>query len=219
VNWVSLGTTTLVLTNPRLGIITGASPDGFPNADVAWAEVIAQSIPAAPRLKIGNTSLNFSTIPGVNPANQIVTVSNSASGTLNWNTMVTGAGLNWLSAGPESGTNNGSVTAGVTASGLGLGSYNRQIIFSAAGASNSPQTVNVTLTLSKFELSKLGLNGSGMLSFEVGGASNLSFSVQASTNLLNWSSVPYVLNPDGTVTILGESQTNYLERYYRGVVP
>jgi regulation of enolase protein 1 (concanavalin A-like superfamily) len=38
-NWVSLGSVIQTLTNPRLGIFTGASPGGFPNADLQWAEV------------------------------------------------------------------------------------------------------------------------------------------------------------------------------------
>jgi hypothetical protein len=39
-SWITLGSVTQVLTNPRLAIVVGASPGGFPNADLYWLEVI-----------------------------------------------------------------------------------------------------------------------------------------------------------------------------------
>jgi regulation of enolase protein 1 (concanavalin A-like superfamily) len=38
--WTSLGSVIQSLSNPRLAIFVGASPSGFPNADLAWAEVV-----------------------------------------------------------------------------------------------------------------------------------------------------------------------------------
>jgi hypothetical protein len=40
-NWVSLGSAAQTVNNPRLGIFVGSSPGGYPNADLAWAEVVA----------------------------------------------------------------------------------------------------------------------------------------------------------------------------------
>ena len=42
--WISLGSVTQALQNPRLAIVVGASPGGTPNADLAWAEVIGTSV-------------------------------------------------------------------------------------------------------------------------------------------------------------------------------
>jgi hypothetical protein len=49
-NWVTVGTVTQTLNNPRLGLVTASSPSGFPNADFAWAEVAALSS-AGPALR------------------------------------------------------------------------------------------------------------------------------------------------------------------------
>jgi hypothetical protein len=40
VDWTSLGSVVQSLSHPRLGIFVGTSPSAFPNADVAWAEVL-----------------------------------------------------------------------------------------------------------------------------------------------------------------------------------
>jgi regulation of enolase protein 1 (concanavalin A-like superfamily) len=40
VSWVSLGSVTQALNNPSLGIVVGASPGGYPNADMVWAEIV-----------------------------------------------------------------------------------------------------------------------------------------------------------------------------------
>jgi regulation of enolase protein 1 (concanavalin A-like superfamily) len=37
--WISLGGVVQTINNPRLAIFVGASPSGFPNADLSWAEV------------------------------------------------------------------------------------------------------------------------------------------------------------------------------------
>ncbi|WP_373498963.1 hypothetical protein, partial [Desulfococcus sp.] len=39
-NWISPGSVVQSLNNPRLAIFAGASPGGFPNAILEWAEVI-----------------------------------------------------------------------------------------------------------------------------------------------------------------------------------
>jgi len=40
-NWVFLGSVTQALNSPSLGIVVGASPGGFPNADLIWVETVA----------------------------------------------------------------------------------------------------------------------------------------------------------------------------------
>jgi hypothetical protein len=48
---------------------------------------------------------------------------------------------------PAVGTNNGTLTLSAATAALAAGVYNRALIVSANGASNSPQTINVTLTI------------------------------------------------------------------------
>src|SRR5581483_6616891 len=47
----------------------------------------------------------------------------------------------------SAGTNTGSLTFMAAASALSAGTYNRSAILTAAGASNSPRTINVSLTI------------------------------------------------------------------------
>ena len=41
VNWVTMGRVTQNLSQPRLAIFMGGSASGFPNADLAWVEIIS----------------------------------------------------------------------------------------------------------------------------------------------------------------------------------
>ena len=53
------------LNNPRLGIIVGSSSAGFPNADIAWAEIVAVTppLPAEPSgLSISDVTSNNVTL-------------------------------------------------------------------------------------------------------------------------------------------------------------
>jgi hypothetical protein len=52
--WVSLGSLAITLNNPRLGIFVGSSPGGLPNADYAWAEILAPLGSPVPALSLAN---------------------------------------------------------------------------------------------------------------------------------------------------------------------
>jgi hypothetical protein len=100
----------------------------------------------SPTISRSPSSLTFTaTQGGANPASQNVSITNSGSGTLSW---TVSDNVNWLSLSPTSGTGNGSVAASVNISGLAAGTYNGTITISATGATNTPQTVPVTLTVS-----------------------------------------------------------------------
>ncbi|MCP5045940.1 MAG: BACON domain-containing protein, partial [bacterium] len=73
---------------------------------------------------------------------QTVAITNSGSGTLNW---TAASGSSWLGISPGSGTDSGIITVSVNASGLSAGTYTGSITVSSANASNSPQTIAVTL--------------------------------------------------------------------------
>jgi len=110
-----------------------------------------------PSLALTKNALTFGGVPGgSNPPSQQVTVSNSGAGTLNW---TASSGASWLGVSPASGTNTGTLTISVNLSGLAQGTYTGTITVSAAGASNSPQPIGVTLVVSP---AKLGVSPTSM---------------------------------------------------------
>ncbi len=102
-----------------------------------------------PRISVNPSRLSFQAFTtGSNPASQNLSISNSGEGTLNYS-IDWDAG--WLSVSPNSGTSGGAVrqhTASVNKSGLSAGTYRDTIRVSDPNASNSPYTVDVTLTIS-----------------------------------------------------------------------
>jgi fibronectin type 3 domain-containing protein len=74
-----------------------------------------------------------------------VTITNSGTGTLSW---TASDNASWLTLSPASGTGSGSLTASINTAGLAAGSYSGTITIAASGATNTPQTVAVSLTVS-----------------------------------------------------------------------
>ena len=100
---------------------------------------------ASPTIGLSPTSLSFTgTQGGTNPAAKTVSITNTGGGTLSWTVGDNGA---WLSLSPASGTAPGSATASVNTAGLAAGTYNATITATATGATNTPQAVAVTLTV------------------------------------------------------------------------
>jgi len=82
-----------------------------------------------------------------NPPNQTLDLWNCGDGTVNWG-VSDNAG--WLTLSPTSGSSTGerdSVTLSVDKSGMSTGSYTATITISAPGATNSPQTIPVSLNI------------------------------------------------------------------------
>ena len=148
-SWVSLGSVTHALQNPRLVVFVGASPGGFPNADLAWAEVAtgAESPGGALTLYPGN--LVFSASEGtVNPEVQTVNVIYGVPSVVYW---ALTADAPWINVSPPVGAaaqgSPGSFTISVDPAGLAPGVHTGKITINAPGANNSPQTVNVNLVV------------------------------------------------------------------------
>jgi hypothetical protein len=100
---------------------------------------------ATPALSISTNSLTFSGVAGgSNPAAQVVNISNTGGGTLNWTASNTES---WLIPSAASGSAPAALSIGVVNSGLSPGTYSDTITINAPGASNSPQMVAVTLNL------------------------------------------------------------------------
>lgn len=99
---------------------------------------------APPAIQLSVSNLAFSgTAGGANPAPKTFSISNTGEGTLAWTASDTAA---WLTLLPGSGTNTGTVTASIAASGLAAGTYSTTVTVSALGA--AAKTIPVTLTIS-----------------------------------------------------------------------
>ncbi|MHC4157909.1 MAG: GLUG motif-containing protein [Planctomycetota bacterium] len=101
-----------------------------------------------PDLQISQTYFDFTAYEGgANPNDQILTITNTGGGTLNW--QVT-KDCNWLSAEPNSGSSTGEAddaNLSIDITGLTGGIYNCQLTVSDPNASNSPQFVDVNLVI------------------------------------------------------------------------
>ena len=95
-------------------------------------------------IHLNKTKLNFCGLGGIWTSSQPVIVSNSGGGTLVW---TAASNQSWLTVAPASGTGTGILIVSVNALGLAAGTYPGTITVSDANASNSPQTISVTLTV------------------------------------------------------------------------
>ena len=133
---LSVGTHSGIIT------ITGSGAANSPQIVTVTFDITAAPTPT---IGLSATSLSFSAVQGgSNPANRTITISNSGSGTLNW---TASESATWLSVSPASGTGAGTITISVNISGLTAGSYSAPITIVATGATNTPQTVTVSLTV------------------------------------------------------------------------
>ena len=102
-----------------------------------------------PTIARSPTGLVASVAQGRNAPNQSFQVWNSGTGTLNYSVS---DGSGWLSVSPTSGSSTGpgnkkGHTASFATSGLPAGTYSGTITITSGGASNSPQTIGVSLTV------------------------------------------------------------------------
>lgn len=102
-----------------------------------------------PSILLNPVSLSFSgTAGGAAPLAQTINLTNPTGGTLTW--MLTES-VSWLGLNIANGTTTtevDTISANVGTTGLATGTYNTAITVAASGASNSPQIIPVTLTLS-----------------------------------------------------------------------
>jgi len=107
-----------------------------------------EEAPSGPTIAYSPTSFSFSAAKdGPNPSSQTLSIWNSGEDTLDWSVSDDAA---WLSLSPISGSSTGeedSVTVSVDISGLSAGTHSATITISAPGATNTPQTVPVGLTI------------------------------------------------------------------------
>jgi hypothetical protein len=93
-------------------------------------------------------TLSFAAVAGAaNPGSQSISITNSGAGTLSWTAK---SNQSWLMVSPGSGTGAQTLTVSVNTSGLIASAtpYTGAITIAATGATGSPQTVNVSLSVS-----------------------------------------------------------------------
>jgi hypothetical protein len=99
-----------------------------------------------PQILINIKSLSFSaTQNGSLPSNQTFDISNSGGGTLNWSIT---DDASWLDVNPSGGTGNKTITVSINTTNLAPNTYIAIITITSSSATNSPQTINVTYTVS-----------------------------------------------------------------------
>jgi hypothetical protein len=96
-------------------------------------------------LQVSPTQLDFEAIEGgADPASQSFTITNDGTGTLNWTASET---MDWLNLSSTNGVAPATVNASVNIDGLSAGTYIGQISIQSEGVQNSPQTLQVKLTI------------------------------------------------------------------------
>ena len=123
-------------------------------------------------------SLSPSCVQGQNAADQSFTVQNTGGGTLSYSIAKNAA---WLSVTPASGTSTGepdTIAVNYATSGLAPGTYTGTITVTASGATGSPKTIGVTLTVTALPV--LAVNPASLSPSCVQGqnAADQSFTVQ-----------------------------------------
>ena len=164
-------------THLAIGMYTDTLSILSPNADNSPRIVIITytiNSVGTPHISLDMTQLNFTAeINGTLPANQLVTISNTGTGQLNWNAAKQ---QSWLNIDPISGTlgagGNSTMTIGITTTNLSAGSYTDSIIVSGGKADNSPQSIRVRYVIqkpnqppAKFSLMKPGTSDTIKLTF------------------------------------------------------
>ena len=130
------------------GQLTIADPNAS-NSPQTVDVTLTLSTEPPPKFLVDKTSLEFDAVTtDPNPTSQSFTVTNSGEGTLNYTIIGDAA---WFSVSPTNGTSTGngnSHSVSIDKSSLGEGTYNGTITITDPDALNSPETVDVTLTLS-----------------------------------------------------------------------
>lgn len=111
-----------------------------PGYDCGWLDKV--EFTSLPEIELSRTQMTFGASGGIVSGPQTFTISSKTNGTVNWTATTE---QSWLSISPDSGSGESEVTVSVDAAGLPAGNHIGTITVSDPNATNSPQTVTVTL--------------------------------------------------------------------------
>jgi hypothetical protein len=142
---------------------------------------------ATPALSVSPAKLAFAYANGVVPAAQNVTITNTGGGTLQW---TAASSATWLSVSAASGTGS-ALQVSVNPVNLAPTTYTGRVTITAAGASGSPQTISVTLsvpsprlTLSAKEVAMaIGTTGTGAATIGISNTGGSKFTWTAASSV------------------------------------
>ena len=174
--------------------ISGMAAGSYSGTGTVTAGGITKQVPITltlssgsltPAIGLNTTSLRFAgTVGGINPSAQTIGISNVGSDTLIWSASSSAA---WLTLGPVSGTNAGTVTATAKVAGLLSGGYSAMVTVTATGATTKMVPVTLTVT---------GSISSGTIGFS---PANLAFS--GTVGGTNPAAKPFMLTNTGGGTL------------------
>ena len=140
----------IAVANKNGGTQTATIPVSFVVSTSGTTTTSSTLTTTTPSILLNPTSLSFSgTAGGANPLAKTMNLVNPSGGTLTWSMAEPAA---WLALNITSGTTTtetDQISASVGTSGLSAGTYSTIISVTASGASNSPQQIPVSLTLSQ----------------------------------------------------------------------
>jgi hypothetical protein len=129
--------------------ITIAAADAMNSPQTIPVMLTVNAPSSPPAISRSPVSLSASCSRGSNASKQSFQVSNSGGETLSYSIT---DDASWLSCSPASGSSTGesdTIKVSFRTSGLAVGTYSATITITAAGANNAPQTIPVSLTVSK----------------------------------------------------------------------
>jgi hypothetical protein len=132
-----------VVNNQHLGITDVLANEFVPR----WSKGTITVGTPQPTITLSPTSMIFNGVIGTaNPPPQALAITNTGVGTLSWTAVTTQA---WLSVNPSSGSGNGNPNVSVNIAGLIAGTHTGWVIVSDPAASNTPESVFVSLNLTR----------------------------------------------------------------------
>lgn len=169
-NWLSITPSSGVTpATATVSVNSGGLADGAYQGTISVSAVGGSNSPqvanvtlivGTPIIALKPTSLFFTASVGKNPPSQTFEVQNGGAGVLGWTaTVATQSGGDWLAVSPTTAVAPSTITVTVNSSGLAAGTYVGTVRIAAlpgVGASNSPQTLTVSLAV---DVPTIALNG------------------------------------------------------------
>jgi hypothetical protein len=171
-DWIKSGTVVHTLINVRLGIETGASPGGFPAADIAWAEISTEPLPPITDvLQAHPATLVFKARQGVTQDEKRSLFIFSAEGNIiGWKQS---ADVAWITSAIQNGSTETVLKIGVNTAGLEPGIYHGNIKLESEQSTRGPVIIPVSLIVNpdipvEISLWKEGLDAAMSVSVDDG---------------------------------------------------